>query len=244
VLAAISAREQDFGKTAGKMDEERAVGRDIQKVFQPYMALLAAEGTTPIQATAALLNTAYILRQGSPDQKRTALLEVARQHGIDIAAPANGQQTQVTPELAALRQEVAQLRSQFSQRDLQSQASNEAEIARTIDAFAADPANSHYEEVKADMAALLSGGRAKDLQTAYDMACWARPDVRSSILAQQRAEEETKRREQEIQRVNEARRKGISITGAPGSTAGAKAGSERSLRDELEANMAAARSAV
>jgi hypothetical protein len=244
VMAAVAAREQELGRAAGKMDEERAVGRDFQKIFQPYMPILQAEGTTPQQAVSSLLNTAYILRQGSPAQKRAALLDTAKQFGIDITPDTNSSTaTNANPELAAVRQELAQLKGYLSSRDAQMQGASEAQIKQEIDAFSADPANAHYNEVKADMAALLSGGRAPDLKTAYDMACWARPDIRTSILAQQRAEEELKRKESEKQRADEARRKGISITGAPGQTNG-KAGGEKSLREELEANMAAARSAV
>lgn len=252
VLTAIAQRESEFGKTAGKMDEERALGRDVQKVFQPYLALLQAEGTNPVQATASLLNTAYILRQGSPEQKRQAVLAVCKQHNIDLGTQAGvqsaqsahaGNAAQLSPDLVALQNEVAQLKGMLSQGEQQSRSAAEAQIKQEIDAFSADPANVHYEEVKADMAALLSGGRAKDLKTAYDMACWARPDIRSSILAQKRAEEEITRKEQERQRAEEAKRKAVSVTGAPGAAVGANA-VNRTLREELQANMAAARGAV
>lgn len=239
VMSAIAQRESDLGRAAGKMDEERAIGRDFQKIFQPYMPVLQAEGTTPQQAVASLLNTAYILRQGSPQQKKSALLETAKQFGIDLTPEPNAQVRQVSPELSAIQQELAQLKGQLTTRETQAQSESEAQMRQAIDAFAADPANAYFAEVKADMAALLSGGRAKDLKTAYDMACWARPDVRTSILAQQRADDERKRKET----ADEARRKAISVTGAPGSTA-APGVSERSLRQELEANMAAARGAV
>lgn len=239
VMSAIAQRESDLGRAAGKMDEERTIGRDFQKIFQPYMPVLQAEGTTPQQAVASLLNTAYILRQGSPQQKKSALLETAKQFGIDLTPESNTQARQVSPELSAIQQELAQLKGQLTTRETQAQSQSEAQMRQEIDAFAADPANAYFAEVKADMAALLSAGRAKDLKTAYDMACWARPDVRTSILAQQRADDERKRKEA----ADEARRKAVSVTGAPGITAAPGVG-DRTLRQELEANMAAARGAV
>jgi hypothetical protein len=244
VMEAIAQREQDLGRAAGKMDEERALGREIDKVFAPYKALLAAENTNPVLATQALLNTAYILRQGSPEQKKQAVMAVCQQHGIDlgISAGTTGA-AQVSPELAELRQEVSQLRSMLSQGEMQTRSAAQAQLQQEIDAFEADPAHVHYQEVKQDMVALLSAGRAQDLKTAYDMACWARPDVRTSILAQQRAEDEQKRRESERVRAEDAKRKAVSVTGAPGITTGVSSGN-RTLRQELEANMAALRGSV
>jgi hypothetical protein len=255
IHAAIAQREQDLGRAASKMDEERALGRDFQKIFHPYLPILAAEGATPQAAVSNLLNTAYILRQGQQGQKDAGVAELIKQHNIDFDAVArilgrttNGNSNTATattanPELLALRQELAQLKGQFTQRDAQAQGAQDAQIKQHIDAFAADPANVHYQEVKGEMIALLSNGRAKDLPTAYDMACWARPDIRSSILAQQRLEEEGKRREADKARAEEARRKGVSITGAPGSTGAAGSG-DRDLRGELQAQFAAARGAV
>ncbi len=239
IMSAVAQREADLGRAAGKMDEERALGRDVSKVFQPYMPILQAEGTTPIQAVQSLLNTAYILRQGSPQQKKAALLETAKQFGIDITPDTRTSATNANPELSAIQQELAQLKGQLSARDTQVQSASDAQMRQEIDAFAADSANVYFAEVKPEMAALLSAGRAKDLKTAYDMACWARPDIRSSIQAQTRADDERKRREA----AEEARRKAVSVTGAPGVTAAPSAGS-RSLREELEANMAALRGAV
>lgn len=251
VMQAVAAREQDLGKAAGKMDEERALGRELRQVAAPYQAMIAADGATLPQAFTNFLNTVYILKQGGP-RARDAYLGVAKQFGIDLSAVtqatagntnSQGTAAKADPELLALRQEVAQLKGHFTSREAQAESAMQAQIQQDIEAFAADPKNAHYEEVKADMAALLRAGRAKDLPTAYDMACWARPDVRTSILAQQRAEDEQKRRETEKARTDEARRKSVSLTGAPGATVGAN-GADRSLRDEIAANFAAQRSAV
>lgn len=236
IQAAVSKRETDIAKFTGKTDEERAFGREMQRVVQPYLATIQAEGGTPITAVQSLLNTAYVLRSGTPQQKQQALLGVAQQYGIDLSnAPAR---TQVAPEIAQLQQEISGLRQQLTQRESQTQAQTQAEIQSDIEAFAADPKHPHFQEVKAHMAALLGNGVAKDLQDAYDQACWARPDIRATLSAQQRAEEEQKRRSEEKAKAEAAKRKGASITGGPGSAASAAPG-DRSLRDELLANFRA-----
>lgn len=245
--AAIAQREVDAHKQISKQDDERSFGREMQRVIQPYLAQIHAEGGTPAGAVQAMLNTAYVLRTGAPEQKRNALLAVARQYGVDLGAPQSpGAQGQnVPPEMRALQQQVSQLQASLSQ---QSQAQNQAAqqaALRTVEEFAADPANVYFEEVKADVAALLSQGRAPDLKTAYDMACWARSDVRTTLLAQTRAQEEQKRRDEEARRTEEARRKAVSVVGAPGS-ASVPQGSKPagSLRDELANQFAASRAAV
>jgi nitric oxide reductase activation protein len=94
------------------------------------------------------------------------------------------------------------------------------------------------------MAALIGQGAAKDLQDAYEQAVWARPDTRATLLAQQRAEEEQKRRAEAKQKAEDARRKSVSITGGPGNTANSSAPEGRSIRDELSAAIAASSGAV
>jgi hypothetical protein len=47
----------------------------------------------------------------------------------------------------------------------------------------------HFDVVRKEMAALMDAGTAKDINEAYDMAVWARPDLRASLLAKQQAEQ-------------------------------------------------------
>jgi hypothetical protein len=247
VSAAIAKREQDVAKLSGKMDEERGFGREMQRVVQPYLAQIQAEGGTPAGAVQSLLNTAYVLRTGAPDQKRNALLSVARHYGVDLGTPNSSPDAtnQSPPELRALQQQVAQLQGVLNQgQQAQAQATHQQAL-QEVEAFAADPANAYFDEVKADVAALLKGGRATGLKEAYDMACWARPDVRTTILAQQRAEDEQKRTQAERTRVEEARRKAVSVVGSPGSPSlPSTAKPAADLRTELANQFAAARSAV
>ena len=92
------------------------------------------------------------------------------------------------------------------------------------------------------MAALLKDGLAKDLQDAYDQAVYARPDIRSTLLEQQLAEKEAKRVADAKAKADAARKASGSVTGSPGATAPSKSNvPERSLREELVANLAAAR---
>lgn len=237
IQAAVNQREHDVAKFTSKTDEERAFGREMHRVVSPYLAQIQAEGGTPAGAVQSLLNTAYILRNGTPEQKQQALIGVAQQFNIELPNPE--QQQQIPPELGALYQRINQLEGSLQQQYQSSVQATQASVHADIDRFAADPAHPHFEAVKAVMGALMSSGQAQDLQTAYDMACHARPDIRATLSAQARAEEEQKRRAEETARAAAARSKAVSITGGPG-IAASSAPADRSLRDELAANYRAA----
>lgn len=240
IQAAVAKRETDIAKFTGKTDEERSFGREMQRVVAPYLAQIQAEGGTPAGAVQSLLNTAYVLRNGSPEQKQQALIAVAQQFNIPIP---NSDGSQTPDDVAALKQELAAVRGELQQIRQGSSQADQARIQADIDAFAADPSHPHFEEVKAVMGALMTSGSARTLQEAYDQACYARPDIRTTLQAQQRAAEEQKRRSEEKAKADAARAKAVSITGGPGSAA-PTAPANRSLREELEANFRTASGAV
>jgi len=166
---------------------------------------------------------------------------VAQEFGVTLQP---GSEAKPDAQFSALTQRINQLEGQLTSRELNEQNQIKTEVQSEVDTFASDPSNTHYLTVKADMAALLSSGAAKDLKSAYDKACWASPDVRATLLAQQRVEEEQKRKADAKEKVDKARQAGISINGGPGNSNTAPAPEDRDLREELEANFAAQSGAV
>ena len=242
VQSAVMKREQDAHKQISKHDDERNYGREMSKVVQPYLAQIQAEGGTPTAAVQSLLNTAYLLRTGTPDQKRQLILQTAEQFGVDLTqAPID---PNVSPEVAPLYQKINQLENRLLSADQQQATILQNEVHADIEAFAADSQHPHYESVKAHMAALLTQGAAEGLKDAYEQACWANPEVRATLQAQQKAEEEQKRKAEAKARADKAKGKDVSITGGPGNTSGKTAPDNRSLRDELSAQFEASSGAV
>lgn len=233
----ILKREKEVHQKFTAMDEERGLGKSIKEASAPYEAIIRAEGGDAVKAFKDFLNHAYLLRTASPQQKGQMLLQIAQRYGADLRVNPN---QQVNPEVQQLQKTVQQLQWEREQERLNQQQQTQATIQAQIEAFSAKPENVHFETVKADMAALLSGGRAKDLQEAYDMAVWARPDIRSTLLQAQVAEAEAKKRQEAQAKVAAARKAGSSVVGSPGVTPSALP-ADRSLRDELRANLAAAR---
>lgn len=244
VRAEIAKREDEVHKGFTRHDEERNFGRAIKEVTSPYIPIIQAEGGTVEGAVKDLLNTAYVLRTGSQQQKTQLIAETCRQFGVDINALTE-QHEYVDPTIARLQDEIQQLKQvanpAFIQKQLQTQ-QEDATVQYEVRAFASDPANKHYEQVKPVMAALLGSGQAANLKEAYEKACYADPQVRSMLIQQQTAELKAKQKAE----IEAKRRAASSVTGSPSSaTAGnSTTPNTNDLRAELELAFATQRGSI
>lgn len=232
----VMRRETEVHKGFTKQDEHRNLGKNFSDAVTPYLPMIRAEGGEPIAAVQNLLQTAHNLRNASPDQKQEMFIGLAQQYGVDMQGVFNrlsGGQRQVDPQVQQLQQQLATLQQERQQATNTTQAAEQAQINTTIDSFASDPKNLYFANVKPAMAALLSNGQAKDLQEAYDMACWARPDIRPLMQQQNDLQKQAAARE----KAQKARAAGVSISGSPTGSAGNVPPAERSLADELRANL-------
>lgn len=243
VQAVIARREEEAHRGITTLGQDAALGKKLKDVINPYLPMIRAEGGTEEGAVRDLLQTAYILRTGSPAQKAQVMQHVAGLYGVDLSVAAQGA-PQVNPEVLQLRQEIAQLRGYVGQAEQQQHQQVQGQAQSIIDAFAADPKNEFYEQVKPLMAHLLVAGQAKDMQEAYDMACHANPDVRSTILTRTQADAEAKRAADAKAKADAKRKAAGSISGSPAGTisTATTANQNLSLRDELRQALRAANS--
>lgn len=233
IRAEVLKREQDMHQALTRHDGELRLGRDMKEIVSPYLPIIQAEGGTPQTAVRDLLNTAFVLRTGSQEQKRALILNTAKQYGVDLGIQEESEY--VDPMLASLRQEIEQLKRIANPQAVESRLRERFEgdkIQSDIAAFAANPANVHFEAVKPIMGALLGSHQAKDLQEAYDMACNANPQIRSTLEAAKRAELEAKRK----QEIAQKKRAASSITGSPAVPGNSKVTNPKSsVEDDLRA---------
>lgn len=236
VRAEWKKREDDIQAMMTRHDGDLKIGREMKEVITPYMAIIQSEGGTPVGAVRDLLNTAYILRTGSPGQKAQLLHQVAQQYGVDL----NTQPQQVDLNVHYLQTELHQLRQQANPERIKEQLQEEMQrdrINSEIQAFAANSKNVHFEAVRTQMGALMGNGQAKDLQEAYDMACWASPTIRASLLQAQDQE----RKQKQKQEVEAKKKAASSVTGSPGLASPQSREQSKSLEDELREQLQAAR---
>lgn len=217
----------------------------LRKAVEPWSQYLTQIRATPEQAFDALIGMEHTLRTGSPEQKQQALQQLAADYEITLGQAAQPAADEyVDPQVMALNQKLAQLEAWKNSREQreeqyqrQQQQQEHSKLVSTLDAFVAEkteagaPAHPHYEAVRATMGALMSGGQADDLKTAYDMAVWARPDLRQQLVAAQQEAAVRKSAEDAKVKAQKANTAAASITGTPaGATSPAPA---NTLREEI-----------
>lgn len=237
----IREHEDQTRQTIIKQDEDRLTGKQYRELVTPYLPAIQAQGMNAMQALQGMLQQNYVLRHGTPAEKRELLLNAAKIYGIDISDPVETQPF-VDPQVQALQQQLAQLQA-FQQQQVQAaQFQEKASIDSQIAAFASAPGHEHFQKVSTRMGALLASNQANDLEDAYQQAIWADPELRSTLLAAQQAEAEAKR-------AAEAKAKATAARNASGSVRGSSSGlasnvppaPKGSLREELRAALAAAK---
>jgi hypothetical protein len=246
VQAEITRRETEAHRRISSNDDERTFGRQFRDALAPYQAVLTAEGAQPIDAFKQFLNIAYIMRTGTAEQKLAALQQTAQIYNVPLGQLLQ-QQPASDPRLEPLQQRLDRIERERQAEIQQRQAQESSIIHSEIDTFAASPGHDHFEAVKLRMGHLLESGLAKDLQDAYDQACWSDPAIRSTLAAAQAQSENEKRLADQKAKTDAARRAAGSVTGAPGGAKPLSNGASdpsRDLREELRANLRAAQGRV
>jgi hypothetical protein len=184
---ALLQRDSDYEKGIEGYRTNAERGQAFEKVVSPYMATINQFGVSPEVAAGELFKTDHALRYGSPQQKMEIVGQIFRDYGIDPQQAFNYLQNgapQIDPNIAPVYQELQTLKQQqqsfMREQQMREQQTLTSEIER------AKVGKDHFDAVREDMAALLQAGRATDLDDAYDKAIWARPDLRATLLQQER----------------------------------------------------------
>ncbi len=259
----IARREADIHRTLSRQDEERSFGKQFSEVAQAHADVINRSGVAPIRIFQDFLGIMKVLGGNDANSKAALIRDVAIRNGLDLRAlaglpqqpqgaqnpnapatpqaGAQGPGSVIPPAIATMANEWNQFKAQ-QQREAQERTQREQQ--QTLDeivAFRAKPEARFFDAVKDQMVALLQVGAVATLEDAYNQAIWTRPDIRAVLQQEETAKAQTA--EKARLRALAARQKGGSVRGGSGSVA-AGAESGRSLREELQANFAEARSRV
>lgn len=210
VQAAVAKREADVAKGITDLKARQA---ELDTALQPRMELIKKHRHTPGQAVNQLFSwfealsanpdTAFpalaqsfgydlrrLFQQQKPQQQQQPA-KVDPQRTAGDQQQAEGQQpdimTAIKQALSGMEEKVTQrftaLESTFAQQ-------SQAKTQEILDNWSKD--KPHFEEVRQTMARLIASGEvpplqngSADLDTAYDMALYAKPDIRAKVLAEQ-----------------------------------------------------------
>lgn len=221
VQAEILKREADQARGIQRYAEDAKYAHTIRQIVAPYEHIIRAEGGTPEAAIQDLLNTAALLRTGSPQQKAQVLLQAAHTFGADLSGLIAQQQQlqQMPPEYRQLVERQAALEAEIARRDAeyarQAAMREQSEVGAAFDvvhqfANATDEGGSlkypHFDTLRPMMVQMLESGIATDLQDAYAKAEWSVPEIR-----QQRVEAEAAKKAEELRRANASKARTLTV---------------------------------
>jgi hypothetical protein len=223
IQAEVHRREADWLAGQAKLLPDAQLGKTMRSVIQPYQAIIDAEGGTPERAVADLLRTAAMFRMGTPAQKQQALMAIAQQYNVDLSQLNGGQQSTQDgqQQQAGYRDDrVDKLLADMQREQLTRQQSERQSIEKVAADWIAEldatgkPLRPYVDDVMTEMNALLPQIRAADpskshkdvLQEAYERATWAHPEIRTIFQKEQIEQLEAKRRTENQERVNLARK--------------------------------------
>ena len=127
--------------------------------------------------------------------------------------------------ISGLQQKLDNLDRTFQNQQLTVETQSQQRVVSEIEAFGKaidDKGRSlhpYFEQVRPLMGAMMKARNISDLQSAYDMACRADPDVSAKIASAQKAQEERDRAKQQRVKAEAARQAGSSVSGTPGDRA-------------------------
>lgn len=235
----VLKREGDIeaGKAQWQTKAERFNALD--SILAPRRERLQLAGMSEVQAVQALFAAQDMLER----QPREAIAYLARQYGVDLRSYGQGgpgtmqpaQQPAIHPAFQQVFNEINTLKGALAQQQQQSATqAAQSQHVQTITQFQADPKNIYFENVRPQMAELLRSKQAPDLQTAYDMATWASPEIRPLLLRAQQDQAAAEAQAAARAKATAARHASGSVVGSPtpGSSAAASQPAE-SIRDEL-----------
>ena len=224
----VLKREADWQTADGERANKLKGYEPIEAALEPVRSQLALNGLDEATYVRQLVAADQYLSQ----DPAAAIQWLAQARGVDLSQFTQAE-SDVDPVVAPLVNEISTLKSQV-QGFIRGQQQTEAQrLNDEVQKFGVD--KPYFEEVRPHMAALISSGAAADLQTAYDNAIWANPEVRAKVMAEQSAEAEAKRKEDAAAKAAKAKRVSETNLSSKGSSGGQTPAQYDSEEAELSA---------
>lgn len=183
---AMVRREKEYHQGIEKSALGAKEWSRAEQVIAPHRAMIG--NADPIQVVGNLLQAAHTLNYAPPQAKAQFLARMIKDSGVPIELLDSALSGQPAPEQAQHQQPVIDQRAITAQIEA---VMHMERLRMQAEAFGKD--RPFFEKLKPRMAALLRDGFAQDLDSAYDQAREADPEVRAAIR-QQEAEDAQRER--------------------------------------------------
>lgn len=231
-----------------------AIAKREAEVDQGFRVLQNYRGLEQYQDTIDRANTTHadVMKRALDWEKGLYSDPIATvKHAIGLAAQARNldpraiMQALVNPNFRLPQPQAQPQQRQQPKIDVRAEVAQEfhrREINSTVEKFLADPENKYAETVADHMSALIQSGQASDLPTAYQMACWANPEIRAVLINQNSTASSATNAQRQAAATNQARAAGKAVRGAParGATPGGATPNPKTTREAVQAAYEAA----
>ncbi len=225
--AAFAKYVEDASKGIELHRTKAGAAEAILKEVQPFEAMIRAEGGTPERAVREILQTSYMLRAGTPQQKAMLVAKTMNSYGIApemVAQALQGQiqgQPQGDPRYDQLMQQVQSLSAQLN-------GQQERQYTTIADTFGRG--KPHWELMKPHVAGILSRSEVEGadsmteieiLEAAYKRALEQYPVISQAEAEATRQAALKAERDKANAAAAASRAAAVQVTGAPGTAAAA-----------------------
>ncbi|HAM41749.1 MAG TPA: hypothetical protein DCP69_10565 [Candidatus Omnitrophica bacterium] len=234
VQAEVARREREVTTTLQEVAKTRKEHAEFAQTVAPYMGMIQAESSTPIQAVANLLQTAAALRTAPPAHKAQLVAQLVKQFGVPIDALDAALSGQAMPQGQAQQQyrppeDTAKIVEQVIAKRLEAVQASRAE--KELSTFA--DSHEFFADVREDMADLIEVASRRNVamtpEQAYTRAIALHPEI-GDVLKQRDSAKASATAQATTQRAKAA---ASSVKSSP--AAGGNAAQPRGIREQLEA---------
>ena len=217
--------ERDYTRKTQEIADIRRRAASIEEVITPFRDEFSRAGMDDAGAVRQLLGAHKFLRE-SPQQ---AIAWLAQNYGVDInglGATEQPEDDYTDPQVVQLRDQVSQLQGYLQNQQNQQQQARVVDTQQTIDTFAnattddGAVAHPHFAAVRTTMGGLIQSGVATDMNAAYEMAVYADPELRSSLIDLQADKVQAKAKQAaNVRKAKRAQRSNVKSSGVPATEA-------------------------
>lgn len=222
--------EGDYTRKTQEFAQQRKEIEPIKQFFDTWEPYANKMGMPLQVGLQKLLEADSALRNGTIEQKRQMLAQIASDYGVSF----EDEEDYADPAIKALKDELSQVKNQLSGYEHgQKKQTEESYKAEALALFNEKDESGnfkypHVEKLQPQMTTLLQSGQAQgtsfreQLINAYEMAQWMNPETRQQLLASQQASKDEKEKERlrkaaaQAKKSAKANRKGDGTETKPG----------------------------
>lgn len=228
----IALRERQMLDGLEQYKGDSGFGKQMREAVAPFQDIIRQQGVDAATAVREMLNGHVRLSQGTLEERKAFLAQVAKNYGLD--AP---ESPDMPPEIRALNERIEGLQAAMNGRARTEYEHAQAKVQTEVSAFAEQ--NPYFDEVADDIIAYLHAGL--ELKPAYEKAIWANPVTRQKEIARLSEESDAQRKEK-AKAEAAAARKATSANVRHRDTAGSPTGPLGTMEDTMKDTLTEIRS--